>query len=131
MLASKRKDLADHTDKLGNGLYKLDDTKEKVNEMAAELEITQQQVYQSTKECEEFLVSIINQRRDTDETQKIVTARSIRIGEEQKECRRLEKIARADLATVEPLLEEAMRVIISRWHSEPVSFTEKDIFLYF
>lgn len=52
----------------------------------------------------------MNQRRDADETQKTVAARSQRIGEEQKECKKLEEIARADLATVEPALNEAMKV---------------------
>lgn len=51
-----------------------------------------------------------NQRRDADETQKLVTLRSQRIAEEQKECKRLEEIARADLATVEPALNEAIKV---------------------
>jgi len=52
-----------------------------------------------------------NQRRDADETQKQVTAKSQRIAEEQKECKKLEELARADLATVEPALNEAIKVI--------------------
>ncbi|XP_024940642.1 dynein heavy chain 2, axonemal [Cephus cinctus] len=111
MLAEKRQELANQANKLRSGLFKIDDTRQKVNEMAAELEITQQQVQQSTKECEEFLVTIVNQRRDADETQKSVTAKSIRIGEESKECKKLEEIARADLATVEPALNEAMKAL--------------------
>lgn len=52
-----------------------------------------------------------NQRRDADETQKQVTAKSQRIAEEQRECKRLEELARADLATVEPALNEAIKVV--------------------
>lgn len=52
----------------------------------------------------------MNQTRDADDTQKTVTARSLRIAEEQKECKKLEEHARADLATVEPALNEAMKV---------------------
>ena len=111
MLAEKRQELADQANKLRSGLSKIDDTKEKVNEMAVELEITQQQVHQSTRECEEFLITIVNQRKDADETQKIVTAKSIRIAEESKECKKLEEIARADLATVEPAINEAIKAI--------------------
>ncbi|XP_068978772.1 dynein axonemal heavy chain 2 [Bombus flavifrons] len=111
MLAEKRKDLAIQANKLRNGLSKIDDTRVKVNEMATELEVTQEQVHKSTRECEEFLVTIVNQRRDADETQKTVAARSQRIGEEQKECKKLEEIARADLATVEPALNEAMKAL--------------------
>lgn len=58
-----------------------------------------------------FIWYTVNQRRDADETQKTVTARSHRIAEEQKECKKLEEIARADLATVEPALNEAIKVI--------------------
>lgn len=58
MLAEKRQDLADQANKLRGGLSKIDDTRVKVKEMAAELEVTQQQVHKSTRECEEFLVTI-------------------------------------------------------------------------
>ncbi|XP_076632445.1 dynein heavy chain 2, axonemal kl-2 [Colletes latitarsis] len=111
MLAEKRQDLADQANKLRSGLSKIDDTRVKVNEMAAELEVTQEQVHKSTRECEEFLVTIVNQSRDADETQKTVAARSLRIAEEQKECKKLEELARADLATVEPALNEAMKAL--------------------
>ncbi|KAF7401616.1 hypothetical protein HZH68_007436 [Vespula germanica] len=111
MLHKKRQDLADQANKLRGGIFKIDDTQAKVNEMAAELEITQEQVQTSTRECEEFLVTIVNQRRDADDAQKMVTARSLRIAEEQKECKKLEEIARADLATVEPALNEAMKAL--------------------
>ena len=57
----------------------------------------------------------VNQRRDADETQKTVTARSHRIVDEQKECKILEELARADLATVEPALNEATKVCIPRY----------------
>lgn len=110
MLSTKRKELVKQADKLRGGLFKIDDTRQKVEEMTVELGITQQQVISSTRECEEFLLTIVNQRRDADETQKLVTAKSIRITEESKDCKRLEEIARADLAMVEPALDEAMKV---------------------
>lgn len=50
--------MASQANKLRNGLSKIDDTRVKVNEMAAELEVTQEQVHKSTRECEEFLVTI-------------------------------------------------------------------------
>lgn len=110
MLFDKRQELADQANKLRSGLSKIDDTKEKVNEMAIELEATQLQVQKSTKECEEFLTTILIQQKDTDDTQRSVTAKSIKIAEESKECKRLEEIARADLATVEPAINEAIKV---------------------
>ncbi|XP_011862155.1 PREDICTED: dynein heavy chain 2, axonemal [Vollenhovia emeryi] len=111
MLAGKRQDLADQANKLRGGLSKIDDTRVKVKEMAAELEVTQRQVHKSTGECEEFLVTIVNQSRDADETQKQITAKSLRIAEEQKEFKKLEELARADLATVEPALNEAIKAL--------------------
>lgn len=62
MLTKKRQDLADQANKLRGGLSKIDDTRVKVKEMAAELEVTQQQVHKSTRECEEFLVTIGTRR---------------------------------------------------------------------
>ncbi|KAJ8670787.1 hypothetical protein QAD02_002046 [Eretmocerus hayati] len=111
MLGEKRDELLGQANKLRGGLFKLDDTREKVNEMAVELVATQQQVQRSSVECEEFLASIVSQRRDADETQKLVTARSLRIAEESIECKELEAMARADLASVEPALEEAMKAL--------------------
>ncbi|KAL2735253.1 dynein axonemal heavy chain 2 [Vespula squamosa] len=118
MLHKKRQDLADQANKLRGGIFKIDDTQAKVNEMAAELEITQEQVQTSTRECEEFLVTIVNQRRDADDAQKMVTAKSLRIAEEQKECKKLEEIARADLATVEPALNEAIKASVGSVEQE-------------
>lgn len=110
MLESKRQELTEQANKLRGGLGKLDDTREKVNEMAEKLEVTQQQVHKSTKDCEEYLTMITSQKRDADETQKTVTARSIRIEKESNECKKLEQVARADLETVEPALNDAMKV---------------------
>jgi len=62
MLKKKRQDLADQANKLRGGFSKIDDTRVKVKEMAAELEVTQQQVHKSTRECEEFLVTIGTRR---------------------------------------------------------------------
>lgn len=91
-------------------MFKLDDTKIKVTQMAAELEVTEQQVKLSSHDCEEFLVNIVSQRLDADETQKVITARSIKIAEDTVECNKLEAIAREELASVEPALDEAMKV---------------------
>lgn len=109
MLESRRQKVAEQANKLHSGLTKINETKDKVNDMAVELEVTQRQVLKATEDCEEYLVTIVNQRRDADETQKNVIARSIRIEKESKECKKLEMLARADLETVEPALDEAMK----------------------
>ncbi|XP_011309286.1 dynein heavy chain 2, axonemal [Fopius arisanus] len=111
MLISKRRTLVEQSAKLRCGLFKIDDAKEKVSDMAKELEIMQEQVLQSTKNCERFLLNIVNQKRDTDEAEKSIKIRSAKITEESKECKRLEEIARADLVSVEPALEEATKAL--------------------
>ncbi|OXU30825.1 hypothetical protein TSAR_009864 [Trichomalopsis sarcophagae] len=63
---------------------------EKVNEMAVELTATQQQVQRSTAECEGYLLSIVSQRRDVDETQKLGE-----IGEDSRRVQGLQE-ARGD-----------------------------------
>ncbi|KAK0165141.1 hypothetical protein PV328_003689 [Microctonus aethiopoides] len=127
MLEYKRQQLTEQENKLRGGLWKLDDTRDKVNEMAEELERTQKQVLNSTKDCEEYLLTIINQRRDADETEKSVTAKSIRIEKESKECKKLEEVARADLATVEPSLNDAMKIYLLSTHQALDAVNKRDL----
>lgn len=65
---------------------------------------------------------VVKQSRDADETQKQIAAKSRRIAEEQKECKKLEELARADLATVEPALNEAIKVVIELFLLNIVQF---------
>ncbi|XP_075210256.1 dynein heavy chain 2, axonemal kl-2 [Lycorma delicatula] len=108
MLASKRKELAESANKLRNGLSKIDETRVKVEEMSVELETATIQVNNMTVECDDFLVIILNQKREADDQQKAVSARSVRIKEEEKVCQHLADIALADLQEAMPALEEAM-----------------------
>jgi len=76
LLYEKRKELSDAANKLKNGLYKIDETREKVQTMSGELEEARANVSVFQKQCEEFLVIIVQQKRDADEQQK-VTAQSL------------------------------------------------------
>ncbi|XP_074107880.1 dynein heavy chain 2, axonemal kl-2 [Cotesia typhae] len=111
MLENRRRKVAEQANKLNGGLTKINETKDKVNDMAVELEVTQRQVLKATEDCEEYLLTIATQKRDADDTQKNVTARSIRIEKESEECKKLESVARADLETVEPALDRAMKAL--------------------
>lgn len=62
--------------------------------------------------CALCLQCAAKQRSEADEAQKAIRSKSHRIAEEQKECKTLEELARADLATVEPALNEAIKVVI-------------------
>lgn len=133
MLEEKRVELATQANKLRNGLWKIDDCRQKVETMSVELEEAQVLVSEFQQQCDEYLIIIINQRKDVDEQQVIllsyllfsviqfynlfiqkeVTKKSIKIGEEEIQCKKLAEIAQADLDEAMPALEEAIRALDS------------------
>ncbi|KAJ8964946.1 hypothetical protein NQ314_004501 [Rhamnusium bicolor] len=113
MLASKRDEIASQANKLRNGLWKIDDCKEKVTTMSIELEEAQVKVAEFQQQCDEYLVIIVAQRKEADEQQKDVTKTSIKIGEEEVQCKRMADVAQADLDEAMPALEEAIRALDS------------------
>lgn len=110
LLDEKRKELGDAANKLGNGLEKLVDTKQKVEQMSVELEQTKIQLATYQKECDEYLIIIVQQKRDAEEQEKTVAAHSIKIAEEEVKCKVLADAAQKDLDEALPALEEAMKV---------------------
>uniref|UniRef100_A0A452F4R1 Dynein axonemal heavy chain 2 n=1 Tax=Capra hircus TaxID=9925 RepID=A0A452F4R1_CAPHI len=103
LLAEKRQELLDQANKLRTGLFKIDETREKVEVMSLELEDAKKKVAEFQKQCEEYLVIIVQQKREADEQQKAVTANSEKIAIEEVKCQALADNAQKDL-------EEAMRV---------------------
>lgn len=71
MLAEKRQELLDQANKLRTGLFKIDETREKVEVMSLELEDAKKKVAEFQKQCEEYLVIIVQQKREADEQQKV------------------------------------------------------------
>jgi dynein heavy chain len=71
LLYEKRKELGDAANKLKNGLSKIDETRSKVEAMSVELEDAKTKVAQFQKQCEEYLVVIVQQKREADEQQKV------------------------------------------------------------
>ena len=71
MLDVKYKELGDSADKLRNGLNKLIDTRGNVERMTKELEEAKVKVAEYQKQCDEFLVNIIKQKRDAEEQEKV------------------------------------------------------------
>lgn len=69
MLEAKRHDISSAANKLRNGLWKIDDCREKVEVMSVELEEAQVKVAEFQQQCDEYLVIIINQRKEADEQQ--------------------------------------------------------------
>ena len=68
---AKKKELGDAANKLKNGLSKIDETRVKVEKMSVELEDAKTKVAQFQKQCEEYLVIIVSQKREADEQQKV------------------------------------------------------------
>ena len=71
LLYEKRKELGDAANKLKNGLSKIDETRVKVEAMSVELEEAKTKVAQFQKQCEDYLVVIVQQKREADEQQKV------------------------------------------------------------
>jgi hypothetical protein len=71
----------------GNLLSKLDDTRTNVQQISIELEVSKKQVAQFQKQCEDFLVIIVQQKREADETAKSVLAKAEKLGVEEAEVK--------------------------------------------
>ncbi|XP_039087571.1 dynein heavy chain 2, axonemal [Hyaena hyaena] len=113
LLGEKRQELLDQASKLRTGLFKIDETREKVEVMSLELEEAKKKVAEFQRQCEEYLVIIVQQKREADEQQKAVTANSEKIAVEEVKCQALADNAQKDLEEALPALEEAMRALES------------------
>ena len=113
LLEGKCKELNDAANKLRSGLDKLIETREKVEAMTVELEETKIQLAIFQKQCDDYLVVIVQQKRDAEEQEKSVAARSEKITVEEARCQVLAENAQRDLDEVIPALEEAMRALES------------------
>lgn len=72
LLAEKSGELGDQVNKLCNGLFKISDTREKVEAMTVELEVAKKQVAEFQTQCEEYLTVILQQKREADRQQKVL-----------------------------------------------------------
>lgn len=68
------------------------------------------QVAKFQKECEEYLVVIVQQKREADEQQKAVAAHGEKISAEEAKCKQMAENAQRDLDEAIPALEEATKV---------------------
>ncbi|XP_053575482.1 dynein axonemal heavy chain 2 [Bombina bombina] len=113
LLGEKREELGQKALKLRNGLFKIDETREKVERMSVELAEARSKVADYQKQCEDYLVIIVQQRREADEQQKTVAAHSEKIAAEEIKCKTLAENAQKDLEEALPALEEAMKALES------------------
>ena len=94
-----------------NGLFKIDDTREKVEKMSVELEDAKVKVAAFQKQCDEYLVTLVQQKKSADEQQKTVSATSEKIAQEELKCKAIADNAQRDLDEAVPALEAAMAAL--------------------
>ncbi|KAJ3335866.1 Dynein heavy chain 2, axonemal [Gonapodya sp. JEL0774] len=108
LLKQQKSDLGQSCLRLRNGLEKLDETQVNVKSMSADLEVARKQVAQYQKQCEDYLVVIVQQKRDADEQAKQVLARTEKLMMEEEEVRAVAQAAQADLDLAMPALNAAL-----------------------
>lgn len=111
MLTNKREEISSAANKLRNGLFKIDDTREKVETMSEELVVSQAKVIEFQQQCDEFIIVIENQTAEADEQKQEVATKSVVIEMEERECRVLARIAQVDLDKAMPALNDAMKAL--------------------
>ena len=67
----KRKELGDSANKLISGLSKIVETRIKVEQMSVQLEENKAKAAKFQKECEDYLVVLVGQKREADEQAKV------------------------------------------------------------
>ncbi|KAJ3206517.1 Dynein heavy chain 2, axonemal [Entophlyctis luteolus] len=110
-LRNKRKEIGELASKLRNGLSKLDDTRTSVEKISVELEVAKKQVAIYQKQCEDYLVVIVQQKREADEQAKGVSAKAEKLGVEEEEVRAVADAAQADLDQALPALNSAVKAL--------------------
>ena len=95
---------------------------EKVEKMSAELEIAKVKVAEFKKQCEEYLVTLVQQKKSADEQQKQVSATREKISQEEIKCKAIADNAQRDLDEATPALEAALAAL--------ESLNKKDIRFY-
>ena len=74
------------------------------------------QVAKISKECEEYLVVIVGQKREADEYAKTVSAKREKIEEEKVACKEIADQAEEDLSVAMPALREAETVSLHNFY---------------
>ncbi|KAI8821286.1 dynein heavy chain and region D6 of dynein motor-domain-containing protein [Fimicolochytrium jonesii] len=111
LLKEKRVEIGKAASKLRNGLSKLDDTRQNVEKISVELEEAKKQVAQFQKQCEDYLVVIVQQKREADEQAKSVATKAEKLEVEEEEVRAVADAAQADLDQALPALNAAMKAL--------------------
>ncbi|CAF0727175.1 unnamed protein product [Didymodactylos carnosus] len=93
--------------RLQAGIAKVAETREKVAEISLELEKKKILVANLQKECEAFLLKIVEQKNSASERERQVQAFGHRIADEEIRCQTTAQAAQEELSEAEPLLAKA------------------------
>uniref|UniRef100_A0A3P9PK94 Dynein axonemal heavy chain 2 n=1 Tax=Poecilia reticulata TaxID=8081 RepID=A0A3P9PK94_POERE len=113
LLGEKRGELGEQVSKLRNGLFKINDTREKVEAMTVELEEAKEELVEFQRQCDQYLAVILKQKGEADEQQKMVSEKSERIRAEELQCKAMAQTAQRELDKAMPALEEALKALES------------------
>lgn len=78
MLSDKRKEIASQANKLRNGLWKIDDCRDKVASMSLELEDAKVKVAEFQEQCDNYLVIIVGQKKKSMKKRKKLLSRVLK-----------------------------------------------------
>lgn len=111
MLINKREFVSGSANKLRNGLFKIEDTRVKVEGMSEELVISQEQVTIFQAECDLFLIKIQEETAEADIQKEKVSEQSVKIGLEEADIKVLSDAAQKDLLKAMPALNAATEAL--------------------
>lgn len=104
LLNEKQEELGGEISKLSNGLSKLDEAQQNSNELQKNLAVLQIELAKKSKDCEELLIKIDRETRDSKERKTEVEEREILVNKEKSEMEVLKAEAEEDLRKAEPAL---------------------------
>lgn len=110
ILQEKRTQKQSTSIKLRNGLNKINDTNNEINDMTMELEKVNELITKYTKECEEMVNVISKHVKEIDEQKKRIDIVCTKIKEDEMKCQEMYSLALAELKLTIPGLEEATNV---------------------
>jgi dynein heavy chain len=109
----KRTELAEQRDKLKNGMSKLEDTKELVGKMGAELKIKEEALRVKTAEVDRAMATIQQQQQQADEQQTTLATEKVKIEREKQQAEAIASEAERELEKAMPALDAATKALDS------------------
>nr|XP_042907190.1 dynein axonemal heavy chain 2 isoform X1 [Parasteatoda tepidariorum]XP_042907240.1 dynein axonemal heavy chain 2 isoform X1 [Parasteatoda tepidariorum] len=111
LLVNKQEKVQYSLNRLISGLQKINETQDKVNEIAKQTKEAHEKLVIATRECDAALIDIKAKREIVEQKQKIIEEKKIEIERKEKVCKKIELAAQEDLNAALPALEEARKAL--------------------